>query len=503
MMGSTLSQRGALMALCALLLSGCALPPRSKWLDQNSKTQVGVYQWKTGARYVGGFAGDEFNGPGTITYTSQSLSRYYEDGTDMPDPYGLDKATFSAEWTNGALRADRPVTLVVPHPGSQAIPFSYVGSWTAKTAGPGVVTFKDGRRFEGAFKLEQTPYMQHVFLSSTQGRTKWKDNWLIGLQFSGYGEMRRPDGTTFQGSVYKYHLFHRGGSRYELCCAEPRIVGKGLLKQPGQPDYEGYVAEYVPSSGARRPERVDESSFNAYVDDVENCPAKLRAAQSGDDDWNRQQAAEHSQARRAASAMLQRDLAAMSANIPRQMANVEAASRGSSVAEDRARAERDTRFHAGVAAQQEDPGSELNRAKRESDRKLEASRRADAERTASRTETPRRQDTAQDTTQAPKPPKAPKEYRVNKDITYTNDMGRKTQEDAVMDATKKRREREATGVAFMATVKGATAGPMKCEDKNLHFKTPKFFCSFTVTYDLATQRDPNTPQSERGGGAAR
>ena len=491
MMGSTLSQRGALVALCALLLSGCALPPRSKWLDQNSKTQVGVYQWKTGARYVGGFAGDELHGPGTITYTSRSLSRYYEDGSDMPDPYELDKATFSAEWANGALRADRPVTLVVPHAGSRAMPFTYTGGWTTKRATPGVVTFKDGRRFEGAFKTEQTPYMQHVFLSSTQGRTLWKDNGMIGLQFSGYGQMRWPDGTTFEGSVYKYHLFHRGGGDHELYCAEPRLVGKGLLKQPGQPDYEGYVAEYVPSSGTRRPQRVDEASFNAYVDDVEDCPAKLRAAQSGDDRWNRQQAAEHTQARRAASAMLQRDLAAMSANIPRQMANVEAASRGSSVAEDRARTERDTRFQAGVAAQQEDPGSELKRAKRES------------ERTASRADAPRRQDPAQDTTQAPKPPQAAKEYRVNKDITYTNDMGRKTQEDAVMDAEKKRRERESNGVAFMATVKGASAGPMKCEDKNLHFKTPKFFCSFTVTYDLATQQDPNAPQGERGGGVSR
>lgn len=499
MMGSTLSQRGALMALCALLLSGCALPPRSKWLGQDSKTQVGVYQWKTGARYVGGFAGDEFNGRGTITYTNQSLSRYYEDGSDMPDPYELDKATFSAEWAHGALRADRPVTLVAPHASSRAMPFTYTGGWTTQRASPGVVTFKDGRRFEGTFKIEQTPYMQHVFLSSTQGRTLWKDNGTIGLQFSGYGEMRWPDGSTFVGSVYKYHLFHRGGGNYELYCAEPRLVGRGLLKQPGQPDYEGYVAEYVPSSGARRPERADESNFNAYVDDVENCPAQLRAAQSGDARWNRQQAAEHTQARRAASAMLQRDLAAMSANIPRQMANVEAASRGSSVAQDRARAERDTRFQAGVAAQQEDPGSELNRAKRESDRQLEAGRRTDAERTASRAEAPRRQDPAEDT----KPPKAAKEYRVNKDITYTNDMGRKTQEDAVMDAKKKRRERESNGVAFMATVKGASAGPMKCEDKNLHFKTPKFFCSFTVTYDLATRQDPNTPQSERGGGVSR
>jgi hypothetical protein len=65
-----------------------------------------------------------------------------------------------------------------------------------------------------------------------------------------------------------------------------------------------------------------------------------------------------------------------------EMKRVEAASRGSSVEEDEAKARRDTEFYARVAAQQEDPNSELNRDKRAREKQQADAKQADADRAA-------------------------------------------------------------------------------------------------------------------------
>ena len=82
------------------------------------------------------------------------------------------------------------------------------------------------------------------------------------------------------------------------------------------------------------------------------------------------------------------------------MARVEAASRGSSVEEDRARAQREIEFRARIAEQDADPDSQANRDKRERERKLAESRQAEANRLAARAEAAKQRDEERRTTQA-------------------------------------------------------------------------------------------------------
>ncbi|MDP2339083.1 MAG: hypothetical protein Q8N05_22035, partial [Bacteroidota bacterium] len=91
-----------------------------------------------------------------------------------------------------------------------------------------------------------------------------------------------------------------------------------------------------------------------------------------------------------------------------EMARIEAASRGSSVEEDRARVVRKIEFDARVALQQEDPNSELNRAKRAREQALESRRKEEAENTAQRAERLRKQNVAdkQEPAQVPHFPSA-------------------------------------------------------------------------------------------------
>lgn len=78
------------------------------------------------------------------------------------------------------------------------------------------------------------------------------------------------------------------------------------------------------------------------------------------------------------SANFQRDLSNLSTNLRQQQANVESASRGSSVAEDKARAERNARFAAVVAERPNDSDSSATRRSRDNERKAEAAKREEA-----------------------------------------------------------------------------------------------------------------------------
>lgn len=78
------------------------------------------------------------------------------------------------------------------------------------------------------------------------------------------------------------------------------------------------------------------------------------------------------------SASLQRDLSNLSTVQRQERAEIEAASRGSSVALDRAKAERNARFAAVVAERHNDSGSSARRVTRERERKSEVAKREEA-----------------------------------------------------------------------------------------------------------------------------
>lgn len=100
--------------------------------------------------------------------------------------------------------------------------------------------------------------------------------------------------------------------------------------------------------------------------------------------WERQQAAEIAQARREANAWLAGEIARIPGQMQSQMAEAEAGSRGSSVAEDRAKARRQAEFDARIRDMEADPNSDLNRDKRARERERAEARHAESERAAKR-----------------------------------------------------------------------------------------------------------------------
>ena len=83
--------------------------------------------------------------------------------------------------------------------------------------------------------------------------------------------------------------------------------------------------------------------------------------------------------RKAQSAVnFQREMSNLSLNLRQQQANIEAASRGSSVAEDRVRAERNARYAAIVADRPNNSDSVALRRAKESDRKVEVAKQKEA-----------------------------------------------------------------------------------------------------------------------------
>jgi len=100
--------------------------------------------------------------------------------------------------------------------------------------------------------------------------------------------------------------------------------------------------------------------------------------------WENEQAAEIAQARREANAWLAGEIARIPGQMQSQMDEANARARGSSVAEDRAKARRQAEFNARIREMEDDPNSDLNRDKRARERERAEARHAESERAAKR-----------------------------------------------------------------------------------------------------------------------
>lgn len=374
-----------LYALVPLLAACAALAPPTGWVKKDAATQTGTFVFRDGSRYEGSFQGDTIHGLGTLVYDyPKGAKTGYANTADAPQ---LEGGRLTVTFNNNT-----------PQPGKARFvsgtrywaghmdPFTYEGGYDGGFKGPGVVTFADGRRYEGVFSNSSVPY--HHFDKDMQSR--WRESRLIGSHFAGDGRMSWPDGTVFVGHAYPYYLFDRGFE--QTVCTDARFFGAGLLIRPGQADYRGLVGEKV-AQRVRTVQPVTRAELDEYVADVAGCLPELSARRRGDQRAMAEYNAKVAEGKRMAQAMLARDLSNLSARIGSDMARVEAASRGSSVEEDQARARRDAEFHARIAQQQSDPNSQLNREKREREARLAEARQADSDRAAERAaDTRRRQD---------------------------------------------------------------------------------------------------------------
>ena len=347
------------IALC-LCGAACSSPPKTGAVQTVGGVTTFVYT--DGTRYEGSFSNGARNGPGTLIYeyakavqdSSFSRTKEYDQHTDPGQYEGM---RYTTNWKNNAPGAT--ATIKAPSTKGKAcgicdtVGFTYEGpvsGWSTK--GQGRAVFADGRVFEGQFDrdTEVTPYTYY----SSNGYD-WGTAQVLGSKISGAGTMRWPDGTVFVGVVYDYYLFNRNvfdfkqPTDHENACTEEQVfIGQGTLRKPGLPDHVGYVRGYQSKIGP-----VEQDTFDHIVDMINSCRPNLLAFRRGDRAIDEREAAKMAEGRRAAHAMLMRDLAAMPAKNAAAMAQIGAASRGTTVEAEQAAARRKIEFQARVAEQQE------------------------------------------------------------------------------------------------------------------------------------------------------
>lgn len=341
----------------SLMITGCASGPPTGWVQKDKAAGTGVLIYWDGDRYEGQVANDKPHGKGKLLYVESP--RGYP---PTNRPHQFDGGVFEAEFAAGYF-ADKDLVYRSPKRSSQEA-FVYTGRYKNGFDGKGVVVFADGRRFEGTFSNSAKPFVYH-----TRDSFAWSTSTALGSKFSGEGRMTWPDGSEFVGVAHDYYLFNQGSSN--AYCSHSWFYGNGVLRRPGKPEYVGLVTEGYHHNEVGPTTR---KAFESYVDSQVECMEEVARDRSTTTQARNEYDASMSKARRDASAMLQRDLAAMPARMANDMANVSAASRGTSVAEERAKRERDTTFYARVAEEKDNPDSDLNRARRAQERKQEQER---------------------------------------------------------------------------------------------------------------------------------
>jgi len=343
--------------------------------QMNKDKTYGTYVYNDGGRYEGGFKDGRFDGQGTWIYEYAQNVSY--DATS--DPSQIHGARYTMQFKDGHAIPDMTKFVSAPTPsGSPSfVGFTYEGPMDLQThafKGKGRVTFQDGRIFEGNLTFDSTPT---PYLWFGKKDSYWATSRMISSKISGPGTMRWPDGSVFVGVAYDYYLFDR--SVYDGYCPRSRFIGQGTLTRPGKPDYQGLVSEnwerteVSPSSKER---------FDDIVDDIAGCMPTILAARNNQQRLQAEYDASMAKARTDAHNMLMRDLAAMPAQMANTMAEVGAASRGTTVQAEQEKAARDAQFYANIAKEQEDPDSQYNRDKRAEERRRDAEARAERERLA-------------------------------------------------------------------------------------------------------------------------
>ncbi len=358
-----------------MLLTGCS---SWGWQSKDSKTQTGTFFNPDGTKYVGGFSENLASGKGTLFYVYPEYQERKNMGFQMHDdaPSELDGSILSGEFSvsktkimdmqieSSDIKDNTQVKYVSAT--NRREPFTYVGNYAhGGFEGKGVVTFKDGRRFEGRFSNEEMLYSK----IDKHGRA-WDTNRLIGSKFSGYGVMSWPKtanfvGAEFEGVAYDYNLFIRKGSEHS--CVSPIFLGKGILHVNGKDIYDAFVMEEYDHS---RVWLVSKKQFDEKLSyyESQNCDANLTGQMNQDNSYEARRIAEINQARQSANAWLSNEIANMPSRMKSDMANLDAASRGTSVAAEEAKALRNADFYVRIAAMEADPNSDLNKDKRANER---------------------------------------------------------------------------------------------------------------------------------------
>ena len=341
-----------------LLLASCAsLGPPTGWVAKDPATSTGTFYYGDGGRYEGGYSGEQFQGHGTIFYEYSQAHQGYTDTSDAPQ---LRNGQLSGEFSNGQLVKAKGISYTTEWnnnatytpPGA----FTYKGGYDGGFKGPGRVTFKDGRRFKGTFGNEPT-----LFTVGAGNGVIFKESQLIGSYFEGPGSMRWKNGATFEGVAYRYYLFDRDRGMINpdnLTCVSSQFYGKGVLKQPGKPDYVGLVTE---NDAQTAPEPASEERFVRYAERLAECPGTLAYARDRINGIQAQMDSEMAEGRANAQAMLAADLSNLANRVSYDAARVDAASRGSSYEIEQAKQQRNADYARFISEQDADPTSQRSK----------------------------------------------------------------------------------------------------------------------------------------------
>jgi hypothetical protein len=173
--------------------------------------------------------------------------------------------------------------------------------------------------------------------------------------------MRWKDGATFEGVAFRYYLFDRDRGMMNpdnLTCVSSRFYGKGVLKEPGKPDYVGLVTE---NDEQTAPEHASEERFVRYAERLAECPGTLAYARDRINGIQSQMDSEMAEGRANAQAMLAADLSNLANRVSYNAARVDSASRGSSYEIEQAKRQRSADYDRFVSEQDADPTSERSK----------------------------------------------------------------------------------------------------------------------------------------------
>ncbi|MGY4535275.1 hypothetical protein ACVW0Y_004428 [Pseudomonas sp. TE3786] len=358
------------VAVTPLLLASCAsIAAPTGWVSKDPATSTGTFYYPDGGRYEGGYSGEKFQGRGTIFY---EYSRAHQGYTDTLDPPQLRNGQLSGEFSNGQLIKDTVSYTTEWNNNATYTPpgaFAYKGGYDGGFKGKGRVVFKDGRVFKGEFGNEPTLYS---YVPGEQ--VLFKESQLIGSYFEGTGTMRWSNGATFEGVVFRYYLFDRDRGMMNpdnLSCISSAFYGKGLLKEPGKPDFVGLVGE---TDEHTAPVQAREADFMRYAEQLAECPGTLAVARDRINGIQSELNAEMAEGRANAQAMLASDLGNLANRVSHDAARVDAASRGSTYEIEQAKQQRNADYASFISAQDADPSSD--RSKRQAQAAQEAAQAA-------------------------------------------------------------------------------------------------------------------------------
>ena len=349
--------RLAVVATPLLLVSCATLGAPTGWTVKDSATGTGTFYYGDGARYQGGYSGEQFQGQGTIFYEYPRANLGYSDTSDAPQ---LRNGQLSGEFSNGQLVKAKGISYTTEWnnnatytpPGA----FTYKGGYDGGFKGQGKVVFKDGRRFKGTFGNEPT-----LFLVGAGNQVTFKESQLIGSYFEGPGNMRWKNGASFEGVAFRYYLFDRDRGMMNpdnLSCVSSQFYGKGVLKEPGKPDYVGLVSDNDDQSA---PVHASEERFVRYAERLAECPGTLAYARDRINGIQSQMDSEMAEGRANAQAMLAADLGKLANQVSQDAARVDAASRGSSYEIEQAKRQRSADYARFISEQDADPNSDRSK----------------------------------------------------------------------------------------------------------------------------------------------